>query len=103
MLKFQHEICKIKNIFIENGCSERFIDKYVKTFLKKVFIPTKIIRTAKKKKLTIALPSVGMISTELKVKLHKTFKQLLPAGDLRVIFKITLHMKNYFNFKDKAK
>ena len=44
-----------------------------------------------------------MISTELKVKLHKTFKQLLPACDLRVIFKVSLRMKNYFNFKDKIK
>ena len=44
-----------------------------------------------------------MISTELKVKLHKTFKRLLPACDLRVIFKISLRMKNYFNFKDKTK
>ena len=46
---------------------------------------------------------MGMISTELKVKLHKTFKQLLPACDLRVIFKVSLRMKNYFNFKDKIK
>ena len=44
-----------------------------------------------------------MISTELKVKLNKTFKQLLPACDLRVIFKVSLRMKNYFNFKDKIK
>ena len=42
-----------------------------------------------------------MISTELKVKLHKIFKQLLPACDLRVIFKVFLRMKNYFKFKDK--
>ena len=46
---------------------------------------------------------LGMISTELKVKLPKTFKQLLPACDLRVIFKVSLRMKNYFNFKDKIK
>ena len=44
-----------------------------------------------------------MISTELKVKLHKIFKQLLPASDLRVIYKVSLHMKNHFNFKDKIK
>ena len=44
-----------------------------------------------------------MISTELKVKKHKTFKQLLPACDLTVIFKVSLRMKNYFNFKDKIK
>ena len=44
-----------------------------------------------------------MIWTELKIKLHKTFKQLSPACDLRVIFKVSLRMKNYFNFKDKIK
>ena len=63
----------------------------------------RIIQTAEKKQVTIVLPYMGMISTELKVKLHKTFKQLLPARDLRVIFKIYLCMKNYFNFKDKTK
>ena len=103
MPKFHQEICKIKDIFIKNGCSERFLDKCVKTFLDKVFIPKRIIQTAEKKQVTIVLPYMGMISTELKVKLHKTFKQLLPACDLTVIFKVTLHMKNYFNFKDKIK
>ena len=44
-----------------------------------------------------------MISTELKYKLHRTFKQLLPACDLRMIFKISSRMKDYFNFKDKIK
>ena len=103
MPKFYQEICKIKDIFIENGYSERFLDKCAKTFLNKVFIPKRIIQTAEKKQVTIVLPYMGMISTELKVKLHKTFKQLLPACDLRVIFKVSLGMKNYFNFKDKIK
>ena len=103
MPKFHQEICKIKDIFIKNGYSERFLDKCVKTFLNKVFIPKRIIQTAEKKQVTIVLPYMGMISTELKVKLHKTFKQLLPACDLRVIFKVSLRMKNYFNFKDKIK
>ena len=53
--------------------------------------------------MTIVLIYMGMISTELKVKLHRTFKQLLPACDLRVIFKISSRMKHYFNFKDKIK
>ena len=59
--------------------------------------------SSEKKEVTIVLPYMCMISTELKVKLHKTFKQLLPACDLRVIFKVSLRMKNYFNFKDKIK
>ena len=44
-----------------------------------------------------------MISTEIKVELHETFKQLLPACDLRVIFKVSFRMKNYCSFKDQIK
>ena len=94
MPKFHQEICKIKDIFIKNGYSERFLDKCVKTFLNKVFIPKRIIQTAEKKQGTIVLPYMGMISTELKVKLHKTFKKSLPACDMRVIFKVSSRMKN---------
>ena len=90
-----------EDIFIKNGYGERCFDKCVRTFLNKVFIPKRIIQTVEKKQVTNVLPYMGMISTELKVKLHKTFKQLLPACDLRVIFKVSLGMKNYFNFKDK--
>ena len=38
--------------------------------------------SSEKKQVTIVLPYMCMISTELKVKLHKTFKQLLPACDM---------------------
>ena len=103
MPKFHQEICKIKDIFIKSGYSERFLDKCVKTFLNKVFIPKQIIQTSEKKQVTIFLPYMGMISNDLKVKLHKTFNQLFPACDLRVIFKVSSRMKNYFNFKDKIK
>ena len=104
MPKFHQEICKIKDIFIKNGYSERFLDKCVKEFLNNVFIPKRISQTTEKKQVPIVLPYMGMISTKLKVKLHKTFKQLLPACELRVIFKVSLRMKNsYFKFKDKIK
>ena len=58
---------------------------------------------SEKKQVTIVLSYMDMISTELKVKLHKIFKQLFPACDLRVIFKVSFCMKNYFNVKDKIK
>ena len=101
MPKFHQEICKIKDIFIKNGYSERFLGKCVKTFLCKIFIPKRIIQTAEKKQVTIVLHYMGLILAKIKVKLHKTFKQLLLAYDLRVIFKVSLCMKSYFNFKDK--
>ena len=79
MPKFHHEICKIKDTFIKNGYSERLLHKCVKIFLNKVFIPQRIIQIAEKKQVATALPYMGMISTEINVKLHKTLKQLLPA------------------------
>ena len=68
MPKFHQEICKMKDVFLKNGYSEKFIDKYIKTSLSKVFIRKRIIQTAEKKQVTIVLPYIGMISTELKVK-----------------------------------
>ena len=68
MPKLHQEICTVKDIFVKTGSSERFIDKCVKIFLNKVFIPKRIIQNAEKKQVTVALPYMGMISTELKVK-----------------------------------
>ena len=103
MPKFHQEIYNIKDIFIKNSYNQRFIDKCVKKFLNKELIPKRIIQTADKKQETTVLPSMGTISNELKVKLHKTSKESLPAYDLRVIFKISLRMKIYFKFIDKTK
>ena len=61
----------------------------------------KEVQIAEKKQVTIILLNMGMTSTELKVKLHRTFKQLLPLCSLRVIFKISSRMKNYFKGKIK--
>ena len=49
MPKLHQEICKIKDTFIKNGCSEQFIDKFVKTLLNKLVIPRRITQTAEKK------------------------------------------------------
>ena len=89
MPKFHQEICKFKDIFVKNGYSERFIAKCVKTVVNKVFIPKRMIQTAENKQVTIVLRYMSMISTELKVKLYKTFKRLLQACGLRLIFKIS--------------
>ena len=94
ILKMSLKTSRIKEIFIKNGYSQRFLDKCIKTLLNKVFIPKRIIQTAEKKQETIFLPYMGMVSTELKVELHKTFKQLLPDCDLRVIFKVSSLMMN---------
>ena len=80
-----------------------FLTNVLKHSSKKYLFLKKIIQTAEKKQVIIVLRYMDMISTERKVKWHKTFKQLVPACDLRVILNVFLLMKNYFNFKDKIK
>ena len=64
MPKFHQEICKIKDIFIKNSYSESFIDKCVKTLLKKIFLIKKFA-TPEKKQVTIVSSYMGIILTEL--------------------------------------
>ena len=72
------------------------------SWIKYLFLK-KIVQTAEKEQVTIVLPYMGMILSELKFKLHRTFKQLLPACELRTILKFSWRMKKNFNFKDKIK
>ena len=67
------EIFKVKDIFMKNNYSEQFIDKFVKTFFNKLFIPSRIIETAEKKQVVIVLLYMGIILTELKVNLLSLF------------------------------
>lgn len=77
MLKFHQKVYTVKDILVKRSYSENFIDKCVKIFLNKLYIPRRIIQTAGKQQLTIVLLFMGIMSTELNVKLHETFQQLL--------------------------
>ena len=74
MPKLHQEICKIKDIFIEHCYSERFIDKCIRTFFNKLFIPKRIIQTAETKQVAIVLSYMDIISTKRKLKLHEAPK-----------------------------
>ena len=68
----------------------------------KLFIPEGIIHSAEKKQVDNFLPYMDVTSTKNKVKLYKTFKQLLPACDLRVMFNISSRMKTISTSKTKS-
>ena len=71
----------------------------IKHFSKNVLIPKQIIQTAEKKQVTIVLPYMGMILIELKVELHKTFKQLLPAWTWEWYSKFSTQHEELFQLK----
>ena len=84
---------------MKNNYSEQFIDKFVKTFFNKLFIPSRIIETAEKKQVIIVLLYMGIILTELKVNLLSLFSIYL-----RLAIKYTIKSipSKSFSMKKKA-
>jgi hypothetical protein len=95
------EVTFLKDIFIKNSYPSYFVDKCVKTFLDKVFIPKKVIFTVPKKELSICLPFLGKQSLELKSKIGRFVEKNFPTCRIKVIFKCSNRLKNFLVFKDK--
>ena len=100
MSKFHFEIEKLKKILLLNGYSNKFIDKCIFHFLNKLFIKKPSVVTVPKKQLYIVLPFLGKISAIVKSGLVKSLHKRLPFCKIRVVFKTTNRLKNYFSFKD---
>ena len=103
MPKFHQKICKIKDIFKEIVTVKGLLTNVLKHSAINYLSLKELFKLLKKKQVTIISTYTGIASTELKVKLHKTFKQLLPACKLRLILKTSSCMGNCFNFKNKTK
>ena len=95
------EVTFLKDVFIKNSYPSYFVDKCVKTFLDKVFIPKKVIFTVPKKELSICLPFLGKQSLELKSKIGRFVEKNFPTCRIKVIFKCSNRLKNFLVFKDK--
>ena len=98
--KFHMEVETLKKLFLKNGYSKRFIDTCISKFLNKMFTIKPVNVTVPKKELFIILPFLGSFSSITKKQLGKSLSQNLKLCKLRVIFKTTNRLKNYFRFKD---
>ena len=60
--KFLEEIVLLKDIFKENDYPQFFIDKCIKKYLSKFFVPKRIIHTVDKRQVLLVLPFLGPLS-----------------------------------------
>ena len=57
--KFHEEIVLLKEVFKKNEYHQFFIDKFIKKYLNKLFVPKRIIHTVDKKQVLLVLPFLG--------------------------------------------
>ena len=100
MSKFHFEIEKLKEILLSNGYSNNFFDKCISKFMNKLYIKKPVMLTVPKKQLYLVLPFMGKMSALVKSGLARSLHKRLPFCKVKIIFKISNRLKNYFSFKD---
>ena len=100
MSKFHFEIEKLKEILLSNGYSNNFFDKCISKFMNKLYIKKPVMLTIPKKQLYLVLPFIGKMSALVKSGLARSLHKRLPFCKVKIIFKTSNRLKNYFSFKD---
>ena len=92
----------LKYILREKAFPIKLVDNCIKTFLNKKLLHTPIALTVKKKELFIALPHLGNLSLAIRTRLQNSINKNLLLCKIKVIFKSTTRLSNFFHFKDKV-
>ena len=79
----------------------KLIDICIKSFLNKRPIEKPVTLTAEKEDLVIVLPFLGKLSLHLRTCLKNSISKNLPFCKIRVIFKSSTCISDFFQFKDK--
>ena len=99
--RFHSEVCHLKEILKKNKFSIKLIDSCIKNLLNKRLTEKQITLTAHKKDLVILLPFLGKLSPNLRTRLRNCISKKLSFCKIRVIFKSSTRISNFFQFKDK--
>ena len=100
MSKFPFEIEKLKEILLSNRYSNNFIDKCISKFVNKLYIKKPVMLTVSKKQLFLVLPFMGKMSALVKSGLARSLNKRLTFCKVKIVFKTSNRLKNYFSFKD---
>ena len=98
--KFHEEIVLLKKNFKKNEYPQYFIDKCIKKYLSKLFVPKGIVDNVHRKQVLLVLPFLGTLSFEIRSRLQKCFKNYIPYCLLKVVYQYRSRISNLFNFKD---
>ena len=99
--RFHSEVCHLKEILKKNAFPIKLIDSCIKNFLNKRLTKKPVTLTAEKKDLVTVLPFLGKLSLDLRTRSRNSISKNLPVCKIKVIFKSSTRVSNFFQFKDK--
>ena len=99
--KSHEEVNYLKDVLKKNSFSINLVDNCKKIFLNKQFSQKMLEHTVPKKELFIVLPYLGMPSLCLRTRLQKSIISNISFCKIKVIFKSSKRLANFFRFKDK--
>ena len=79
--KLHNELACLKEIFLNNGCTEDFINKRFKTFIDSIHVVKETTLTVEKKPLVLVLPYKLLLSLQTTTWLKKSLKTFLIAAN----------------------
>ena len=100
--RFHTEVIHLKGILTKNAFPTKLVNNCIKNFLNKKFSNTPVTLTVKKNELFIVLPYLGNLSLALRTRLQNSINKNLSFCKIKVIFKSTTRLSNFFHFKDKV-
>ena len=98
---FFSEACHLKEISKKDAFPIKLINSCIKNFLNKKLTEKPVTLTAEKMNLVIVLPILGKLSLDLRTRLKNSVTKNLPFCKIKVIFKFSTCISNFFQFKDK--
>ena len=91
----------MKDVLRKNSFPTALVEKCIKIFLNKQFAQKIVEHTVPKKELFIVLPYLGMSSLCLRTRLEKSINSNVSFCKIKIIFKSSTGLANFFRFKDK--
>ena len=100
LIGMHDEVEKLKTIFRKNGYPISFIDNCIFKFFNKINETKVPVHTVPKLEVSMFLPFLGTTSMCVRNNLIRSFRNILPFCNIKVIFKTSNRLSSHFKFKD---
>ena len=97
---FTLKLKTLRKHLLSNGCSNSFIDKCISKFINKLYIKKSGLLIVPKEQLDVVLAFMGIMPALVKSGLFRSLHKLLLFCKVKIVFRISNCLKNYFRFKD---
>ena len=99
--KISFRSMSLKEVLKKNAFFIKMIDSCIKNILNKRLTEKPVTLTAEKKDLVIVLPFLGKLLLDLRIRLKNIISKYLHFCKIRVLFKSSIRISNFCQFKDK--